>query len=101
MINPPLRVVVDTNLFISYLLAPDKSGTITHLVNTGLRGSFTILAPQQLLTELTAAVASKPYLATRIHTSDIAELVTSPPICWRTDGHGPWSYPQLHPRPKG
>lgn len=57
---------MDVNIFISYLLYPDKEGTIDDILRAGFRGQFTLVFPEAVLEELTAAISRKPYLADRI-----------------------------------
>jgi uncharacterized protein len=63
----PLRVLLDTNLLISYLLAPHAAErTVTQAIQHAFAGTFTLLAPEDLLAELERTLSTKPYLRQRI-----------------------------------
>ena len=71
-----MRVILDTNIFISYLLASGRARTITDVVE----GCFSdttieIISPRELLAELTEKVIEKKYLRTHILQEDLDELV--------------------------
>lgn len=61
-----MRVLLDTNLFISYLLLPEGETPVPRIVRAALAGTFTLLVTDQLLAEMAGALARKPYLAARI-----------------------------------
>ncbi len=62
-----MRVLLDTNLFISYLLPSRRlSGTIDRLVEGALTGAYTLLLAEELLEEFHETITTKPYLRTRI-----------------------------------
>jgi putative PIN family toxin of toxin-antitoxin system len=61
-----IRAVLDANVFISYLLAPDRSGVIQRCVESGLSGTFGTVVPEPLLEEISRKVGEKPYLVERI-----------------------------------
>lgn len=74
----PLRVLVDVNVFVSYLLFPDRPGsTIGALVDAALAREFVLLLPEDLLDELLRTLTTKPYLASRIAAADAAAFVAS------------------------
>ncbi len=58
-----MRVLIDTNLFISYLLHPNKANTVNLIFNALRQGRFTLLLPHQLLKEIHYTITRKPYLA--------------------------------------
>jgi putative PIN family toxin of toxin-antitoxin system len=66
MTSPDLRVLLDTNIFVSYLLRPQAARPPARLVRAALAGSFTLLTTPYALQELTATITHKPYLAARI-----------------------------------
>ena len=70
-----MRVLLDANTLISFLLHPERSSPVTAVVREGILGHFTLLVPERLLEELEARVADKPYLAERIDREDLEELV--------------------------
>jgi uncharacterized protein len=68
-----MRVLADTNLFISYLLHPGTQDKPIHRFFTALAdGVFTLLMPQDLLNEIVMTVSAKPYLSARIPPADLA-----------------------------
>lgn len=69
-----MRVLVDANVFISYLLAPLRGSPSAAIVRAAILGDFDLLLPEALLRELTARVSKKPYLAKRIDTTELADL---------------------------
>lgn len=63
----PLRVLVDTNLLVSFLLAPQATDrTIVEVIQHGWNGDYTLLMPEDLLDELGEKLATKPYLRQHI-----------------------------------
>ncbi len=71
-----MRVLCDTNIFVSYLLTPKKAGPIHTIVEAAFLGEFTLLLPEDLLEELAHKVQGKKYLTGRITEADLEELVT-------------------------
>jgi uncharacterized protein len=57
-----MKVLFDTNVFISYLLHPDKEGAIQKILEAGFEGRYTILLPQLLIDELQEKLTTKSYL---------------------------------------
>jgi putative PIN family toxin of toxin-antitoxin system len=70
-----MRVLLDANLLISFLLHPERSSPVTAVVREGILGHFSLLVPERLLEELAARVTGKPYLAQRIDHDDLEELL--------------------------
>jgi putative PIN family toxin of toxin-antitoxin system len=69
-----MRVLLDTNLLISYLLTPQQNGVIAQVVEAGLLGRFALLLPEDLLSELANRVVAKEYLAERITAEQMRAL---------------------------
>ncbi len=61
-----MRVLLDANILISYLLTPRQTSPILEIVNRGLLGEFVLLFPEDLLEELKRKAQEKKYLAERI-----------------------------------
>jgi predicted nucleic acid-binding protein len=61
-----MRVLIDTNIFISYLLKRDQGSTIAKLIEAGFEGKYTLLMPHEVLRELFKKLSEKKYLANRI-----------------------------------
>lgn len=68
-----MRVLLDTNILISYLLVPNL--TIGQIVEEAITGSYNLLLPEDLLDELQKSVRTKRYLVDRITAEELGELV--------------------------
>lgn len=67
-----MRALIDTNVFISYLLsAGGESGAVNQILTRFLAGEFTLLLPDALLAEIVDTVRRKPRLAVRIAPDDL------------------------------
>lgn len=71
-----MRILLDANLFISYLLNPDKDSPVVRVVKAGVRGEYTLLLPAAILEEFSCRVHTKPYLAAHISPNDLEKLKT-------------------------
>lgn len=69
-----IRVLLDTNILISYLLAPDRNSPVAKIVRAGSGGKFVLLLPEELLDELASKAHEKRYLAERITAEEVREL---------------------------
>jgi putative PIN family toxin of toxin-antitoxin system len=71
-----MRVILDTNIYISYLLLHGERRVITEVVEACLFDeSVELIAPQELFEELHKTVQGKPYLRDRITEADLNELL--------------------------
>ncbi len=70
-----IRVLVDANIFISYVLSPDSSGAITGTVESLWIGDIELVFPDSVATEIRATVERKSYLRDRIAPEDIEALI--------------------------
>lgn len=70
-----MRVLIDTNVFVSYLLNPNQPGTIRAIVRAFLEDRFTLLVPEDLLEEFALTVLNKPRLFNRIRSNDVEAFV--------------------------
>jgi uncharacterized protein len=62
-----MKVLIDTNVWLSYLLTPTKPRTVTIVVSTCfLRDEIDIIVPRKQLDEFTAKVATRKYFRTHI-----------------------------------
>jgi uncharacterized protein len=61
-----MRVIVDANVFISFLLKPSPERVPSQIVNAALAGQFDLLISDETLTEIAQNVAGKPYLSEQI-----------------------------------
>jgi putative PIN family toxin of toxin-antitoxin system len=71
-----MRVLLDANVFISYLLYPREPGPIRRIINAAVLGRFTLLLPEALLTEFSVKVSRKPSLSSRITAGELHEFVS-------------------------
>lgn len=70
-----MRVLLDANLLVSYLLHPDRASAVSSVVRAAILGRFCLLVPEGLLLEMCVRVEEKTYLAQRIRREDLEELV--------------------------
>ena len=61
-----MRVLLDTNVFVSYLLTPGQAGSIDAILNAFLDGRFTLLLPKDVMDEMDEVVRERPQLARRV-----------------------------------
>lgn len=75
-----MKVFVDTNILISYLLGSGRDSAASSALRAGVQGAFDMVISGEILDELTRNIAQKPYLRSRIGEADLREflsLVTS------------------------
>lgn len=71
-----MKVILDTNIYISYFLAGRKSRTITRIVETCIVSiDIELVVPLELIDELVDAIDRKPYLRKNIRQQDIDDLI--------------------------
>ena len=70
-----MRVLIDTNVFISYLLSPHGAGVIRGIFEAWMEDEFTLLVPEELLDEILITVTSKPRLSARIPSEVLEEFL--------------------------
>jgi len=70
-----MRALLDANIFISFLLTPDRDSPVTEIVRSGILGRFVLLLPEELMDELAKKAHEKRYLAERITPVEVEELV--------------------------
>lgn len=61
-----MRVLVDTNVLISFLLKPKEGGAVRSIFHAFAADRFTLLLPEWLINELTTSVLTKSRLSKRI-----------------------------------
>lgn len=69
-----MRVLLDTNVLVSYLLTPAAGGSIETIMEALIQGAFTLIVPPDLLEELEQVATRKPRLAKRIHLDQLTRL---------------------------
>ena len=72
-----MRVLIDTNVFISYLLSSHNASVIQRIFSALSAGRFTLLVPEALLDEILVAVTAKPRLAKRIPPADLEVFLSN------------------------
>ena len=72
-----MRVLIDTNVFISYLLSPHTAGFVQTILQAWAEEKFTLLIPEALLDEILVTVTHKPNLAKRISPADLKAFLTT------------------------
>lgn len=71
-----MKVIIDTNVFLSYILAPAAQRAVTAVVTACLTvDAIDLLIPPEQLTEFATKVATKRYFRTRIPHSAIDRFV--------------------------
>lgn len=69
-----MRVLLDTNVLVSYLLTPAAGGSIETIIEALIQGAFTLIVPPDLLEELEQVATRKPRLAKRIRLDQLTRL---------------------------
>jgi putative PIN family toxin of toxin-antitoxin system len=72
-----MRVLIDANVVISYLLNPNRPGTIRTIFEALFEEKFTLLLPEALLDEIVITVTQKSYLRARIPLDALEVMVES------------------------
>lgn len=70
-----MKVILDANVWISYLLAPNEARTITLVVERCLAEDVELFVPQELIQEMTEKVSTSTYLQTHILPEDLDTLI--------------------------
>ena len=70
-----MRFILDTNIWISYLLARDESSTIVQLVNVCMAPEHVMIMPPELVSELQGSITKYPYLRSRITQEQVDALI--------------------------
>lgn len=71
-----MRVLIDTNVFLSYILAPTAPRAITTLVIACFsQDAIELLIPPEQITEFRSKATTKRYFRTRIPHADVEQFV--------------------------
>lgn len=70
-----MRVLLDSNIFISYLLYPRRAGPIRQIIQAFFSNRFTLIIPEALLDEFVNKIPHKPYLSERIRQDELEVFV--------------------------
>lgn len=71
-----MRVFVDTNIFISYLISPKKDGVVNLLLSKVAEGEVTLLVSKQLIKEIEHTVQRKPKLLKRVTQERLHQFIS-------------------------
>ena len=73
-----MRAVLDTNVFVSYLLSSrDRQTTVSAVVDAALAGAYDLLLPDGLLEELIGSVENKRKLSRVIDLDDARDFAAA------------------------
>lgn len=64
-----MRVVIDANVFLSYLLHPDRHSSACQVARRAIAGEFELIFPREIAEEIRTAVSEKRYFRERIPSS--------------------------------
>ncbi|MFN8485778.1 MAG: putative toxin-antitoxin system toxin component, PIN family [Anaerolineae bacterium] len=70
-----MRLLLDTNNFISYLLTRNRHSPVHTVMAAALSPQATLLIPQALLEEIVFTVSTKPYLAAALSVESMQILI--------------------------
>jgi uncharacterized protein len=70
-----MRVLLDANVLISYLLTPAQNSAVTRIMDAAVLGEYPLLMPEDLLDELAETVRTHEHLARRIPESVLRTFV--------------------------
>jgi len=70
-----MKVILDANIWISYLLTPAEGRTITQIVEACFGDDIELLVPPELIDEIVENVQDSPYLRTRIVREALHQLI--------------------------
>lgn len=70
-----MRLLIDTNVLVSYLLYPNSASAVTRLMRRVEQGEFALVFPDGVTEELHRNVAAKEFLACRIASRSVDELL--------------------------
>jgi putative PIN family toxin of toxin-antitoxin system len=72
-----MKVLFDTNVLISYLLASDGKGTIATIIERGFQGDYQFVVPDEVITELRKKLSEKEWLSVRIPQATAEKFITA------------------------
>src|SRR6266496_4667492 len=72
-----MRVVIDANIFIGYLLTPNETGILHTVIDALYDDRYTLLLFEDLIEEIAQTTIRKKKLARRIQVDEIDELLSS------------------------
>lgn len=72
-----MRVVIDTNVYISFLLGVGVPTPPSKVVMAGIEGHFSVVCSERLIGEIRRNVSTKPYLVKRIPPTELDLLINT------------------------
>jgi len=70
-----MRVLFDSNIFISYLLRRRIESPVVQVMHAAILGEFALLLPEELLNEVLQTIRDDQYLHERIREQDVLRLM--------------------------
>ncbi|MFN8475046.1 MAG: putative toxin-antitoxin system toxin component, PIN family [Anaerolineae bacterium] len=70
-----MRILLDTNIFISYLLTRNKHSPVHAVVAAALSPQATLLIPEALIEEILVTASTKPHLAAILSVESLQTLI--------------------------
>ncbi|HRN69394.1 MAG TPA: putative toxin-antitoxin system toxin component, PIN family [Promineifilum sp.] len=61
-----MRALLDTNIYISYLLTPQHTGAVQAIFAALGRNQFTLLLPEEVVDEIPDVISNRPHLMGRV-----------------------------------
>jgi putative PIN family toxin of toxin-antitoxin system len=71
-----VRVVIDANVFLRYLIYPQKPTSVVRLVVRVIAGDFVLVFPDGVAAEMRQAVREKPYFRDRIDEAVLEDFLS-------------------------
>ena len=71
-----MRVLLDANIFISYLLPSNIRSPIHRILQGAIEGKYTLLVPDALISEFSRKISTKPYLRERISQEELTLFIS-------------------------
>ena len=70
-----MRALLDTNVFISYLLTPQHAGSVKVIFEALGRNQFTLLLPDEVVDEILDVIANRPHLIGRVSSDKLTTFL--------------------------
>lgn len=70
-----MRAIVDSNVFVSYLLNGARSGPVADVLRMAAESTFRLVLPPEQLEEFRRVVTTKPFLRARIAPADLERFL--------------------------
>lgn len=70
-----MRALLDTNIYISYLLTPQHTGAVQAIFAALDRNQFTLLLPEGVVDEILDVIANRPHLMGRVGSDKLTSFL--------------------------